>query len=126
MSDLVNGGGPAWISASSPARATPATPPPKDAVWRSPSRLEQRLRSGGFAVVAEIKPPDTADLTGFVESVEVLRGYADTIELTDMPMATPHIANIAPGALLAQRDMPGSQSDRAARLCAGSSGVGHS
>jgi methylenetetrahydrofolate reductase (NADPH) len=68
----------------------------------SPGRLEKRLRSGHFAVVTEIKPPDSADLTSFIEAVSDLRPYVDTVELTDMPLATPHIENLAPGALLVQ------------------------
>mgnify|MGYP005841852239 CR=1 FL=1 len=80
----------------------PSGPNNAPVVYRSPSRLERRLRQGNFVVVAEVKPPDSADLSGFVGSVEVLRGFADTIELTDMPLAMPHVANIAPGALLAQ------------------------
>lgn len=69
----------------------------------SPSRLERKLRSGEFAVVAEVHPPTSADLTAWLDRVEALRPYVDTLQLTDMPLATPHTANLAAGALLAGR-----------------------
>jgi methylenetetrahydrofolate reductase (NADPH) len=69
----------------------------------SPSRLEARLRAGQFTVVAEIRPPDSADLSDFVRGVESLRPFVDTLQLTDNPMGMPHVVNLAPGALLAAR-----------------------
>jgi methylenetetrahydrofolate reductase (NADPH) len=69
----------------------------------STSRLERKLRSGEFAVVAEVYPPTSADLTSWLDRVEALRPYADTLQLTDMPLATPHTANLAAGALLVGR-----------------------
>jgi methylenetetrahydrofolate reductase (NADPH) len=69
----------------------------------SASRLERRLRERAFAVIAEVAPPTSADLNPWLERVEGLRSYADTIQLTDMPLATPHTANLAAGGLLAMR-----------------------
>lgn len=106
MSTLTEADGPQLASAA-PAQPTPGLPPQESTPLRrrlhSPSRLEARLRAGQFAVVAEIRPPDTADLTDFVRGVEALRPYVDTVELTDNPMGVPHICNLAPGALLAAR-----------------------
>ena len=69
----------------------------------SASRLEARLRDGGFACMMELYPPTSADLRPWLDGVEALRGWCDTIQLTDMPLATPHVANLAAGAGLAAR-----------------------
>ena len=53
--------------------------------------------------MAEIRPPDSADLADFVRGVELLRPFVDTLELTDNPMGIPHVANLAAGAMLAAR-----------------------
>jgi len=70
---------------------------------KSASQLERMLEAGQFAVIAELKPPDSADLSAFIEEALILRGMCDTIALTDNPMANVHVANIAPGALLVGR-----------------------
>ena len=71
----------------------------------SASALEARLKSGGFACVMEVYPPTSADLRPWLQEVEALRGWCDTIQLTDMPLATPHVANLAAGAGLAARGL---------------------
>jgi methylenetetrahydrofolate reductase (NADPH) len=86
--------------------ATPATPAtPLRRRLHSASRLEARLKAGQFAVVAEIRPPDSADLSDFVRGVEALRPFIDTLELTDNPMAVPHVSTLAAGALLDARGL---------------------
>jgi methylenetetrahydrofolate reductase (NADPH) len=69
----------------------------------SAARLERRLRAGHFAVVVEAYPPPSADLSAWVAQMEAFRPYADTIQLTDMPLASAHVANLAAGALLVGR-----------------------
>ncbi|MDZ4765912.1 MAG: methylenetetrahydrofolate reductase [Chloroflexota bacterium] len=69
----------------------------------SESRLERRLRAGAFAVLVEAYPPTSADLSGWLAHMEAFRRCTDTIQLTDMPLAHVHAANLAAGALLVQR-----------------------
>lgn len=75
---------------------------PDTSALLSASKLERRLRAGEFVVIAELHPPVSADLTDFVTTADQIRPYVDTIQLPDMPKASPHAANIAPGLLLAQ------------------------
>ena len=79
------------------------TEPKHAAPLASDSALERRLRGGGFACMMEVYPPTTADLRPWLDAQEPLRPWCDTIQLTDMPMATPHVANLAAGAGLAAR-----------------------
>ncbi|MCC7207094.1 MAG: methylenetetrahydrofolate reductase [Anaerolineae bacterium] len=91
------------VSAPLDSGRLPNPPMPLRRRLHSPSRLEARLKGGHFAVVAEIRPPDSADLSDFVRGVESLRPYVDTLELTDNPMGVPHVSNLAAGAVLAAR-----------------------
>ena len=79
------------------------TAPKHAAALTSASALERRLRKGGFACVMEVYPPTSADLGPWLDAQEPLRPWCDTIQLTDMPLATPHVANLAAGAGLAAR-----------------------
>jgi methylenetetrahydrofolate reductase (NADPH) len=81
----------------------PRSLPKHAAPLASASALERRLRRGEFACVMEVYPPTTADLGPWLDAQEPLRPWCDTIQLTDMPLATPHVANLAAGAGLAAR-----------------------
>ena len=80
-----------------------ARPCKRDAPLVSASRLERVLKAGRFACMMEVCPPCSSDLTGWLDEVEALRPWCDTLQLTDMPLATPHVANIAAAAGLAAR-----------------------
>ena len=67
--------------------------------------LRASLRSDPLTVVAELQPPDGTDLAPLIAAAERLRPYVDTIQLTDMPRATPHMDNLAATAVLRQRDL---------------------
>ena len=67
----------------------------------SASRLEASLKAGRFVCMMELYPPTSADLGAWLAEAEALRGLCDTVQLTDMPLATPHVANLAAGAALA-------------------------
>ena len=71
----------------------------------SASRLERALKEGRFACVMEVYPPCSADLGPWLDAAEALGPWCDTLQLTDMPLATPHVANIAAGAGLAARGL---------------------
>ncbi len=66
------------------------------------SRLEQVLRSGGFAITAEISPPDGADPEAVRRKGELLKGHTDAVNATDHTGATVHMSSLAVSALLVQ------------------------
>lgn len=69
---------------------------------RANSRLEKVLRSGRFAVTAEIAPADSADPQAIYDRAMVLAEVVDGINVTDASGAHCHMSSIAVSALLAQ------------------------
>lgn len=66
----------------------------------SHSRLERVLRSGKFAVTAELNPPDSADPEDVFEAARPLGEIADAINATDASGANCHMSSIGINALL--------------------------
>ncbi|SDE71285.1 methylenetetrahydrofolate reductase [Ruegeria marina] len=66
----------------------------------SGSRLERVLRSGHFAVTAELNPPDSADPADVFEAARPLAEVADAINATDASGANCHMSSIGICALL--------------------------
>ncbi|MBK0400956.1 methylenetetrahydrofolate reductase [Limibaculum sp. M0105] len=66
----------------------------------SSSRLERVLRSGRFAVTAELNPPDSADPADVFEAARPLGEVADAINATDASGANCHMSSIGISALL--------------------------
>lgn len=66
----------------------------------SPGRLERVLRTGKFAVTAEIAPPDSADPEEVYERARVFDGYVDAINATDGSGAHCHMSSVGVCALL--------------------------
>jgi methylenetetrahydrofolate reductase (NADPH) len=66
----------------------------------SPGRFERVLRAGGFAVTAELAPPDSADPEEVYRRARVFDGYADAINATDGSGANCHMSSISVCALL--------------------------
>ena len=64
------------------------------------SRLEQVLRSGRFAVTAELNPPDSADPQAVYDRALVLASACDAINVTDGSRANVHMSSLAVCALL--------------------------
>ena len=54
---------------------------------RSDGRLEKVLRSGLFAVTAELNPPDSPDPHEVYDAALVLSQVCDAINATDFPKA---------------------------------------
>ena len=83
-------------------RLSPATQ--DDTGWvgrvRSGSRLERVLRSGRFAVTAELNPPDSADPQSVYERALVLAEVCDAINATDASGANVHMSSVGVCALL--------------------------
>ncbi len=73
------------------------TPPPGHV---SGSRLERVLRSGAFAVTAELNPPDSADPEDVFDAARPLSEVADALNATDASGANCHMSSIGICALL--------------------------
>lgn len=59
------------------------------------SRLRRILRSGGFAVTAEVVPPRSGDGATVTEQARALVGYADAANVTDNPVGSAHMSPVA-------------------------------
>lgn len=66
----------------------------------SASRLERVLRSGRFAVTAELNPPDSADPQAVYDRALVLASVCDAINATDASGANVHMSSVGMCALL--------------------------
>jgi methylenetetrahydrofolate reductase (NADPH) len=64
------------------------------------SRLERVLRSGRFAVTAELNPPDSADPQAVYDRALVLATVCDAINATDASGANVHMSSVGVCALL--------------------------
>lgn len=71
-----------------------------ETVFKSGSRLERVLRSGRFAVTAELNPPDSADPEDVYRAALVLAGVCDGINAVDASGAHCHMSSVAICALL--------------------------
>lgn len=67
---------------------------------KADSRLERVLRSGRFAVTAELNPPDSADAQAVYDRALVLASVCDAINATDASGAHVHMSSVAVCALL--------------------------
>ena len=79
-----------------PAAEAPSPPPGSS----SPGRFEQVLRSGRFAVTAELSPPDSADPEEVYARARVFEGYVDAINATDGSGANCHMSSVGVCSLL--------------------------
>ena len=66
----------------------------------SPGRFERVLRAGGFAVTAELAPPDSADPEDVYRRARVFDAHVDAINATDGSGANCHMSSMAVCALL--------------------------
>jgi methylenetetrahydrofolate reductase (NADPH) len=71
-----------------------------DNQYKSDSRLERVLRSGRFAVTAELNPPDSADPQEVYDAAVTLAAVCDGINATDASGANCHMSSVAICALL--------------------------
>jgi len=72
--------------------------------FKSDGRLERVLRSGRFAVTAELNPPDSADPQEVYDAALVLSQVCDAINATDASGANCHMSSVAICALLTRAD----------------------
>jgi methylenetetrahydrofolate reductase (NADPH) len=68
--------------------------------FRSSSRLERVLRSGRFAVTAELNPPDSADPEDVYQAALMLSTVCDGINAVDASGANCHMSSVSICALL--------------------------
>jgi methylenetetrahydrofolate reductase (NADPH) len=71
-----------------------------EVTYKSDGRLERVLRSGRFAVTAELNPPDSADPQEVYDAAVVLSTVCDAINATDASGANCHMSSVAICALL--------------------------
>ena len=90
----------AWINDSSGITASGGVGLMTDFAPKADSRLERVLRSGRFAVTAELNPPDSADPHAVYERALVLASVCDGINATDASGAHVHMSSVAVCALL--------------------------
>ena len=69
------------------------------------SNLEKVLQSGQFAVTVELGPPKGADAEVVKRKGNLLRDYADAINLTDNQTAIVRMSSIASGVILTQLNL---------------------
>lgn len=77
-----------------------STPPPCERPMRTGGRLERVLRSGRFAVTAELNAPDSADPAEVYMNALVLAEVCDAINATDGSGANCHMSSLGCCALL--------------------------
>lgn len=66
------------------------------------SELQRTLRSGRFAVTAEVSPPVSTDLAEFVARAAPLRGVATAVNVTDGAGAKTHVSSLVAAHFLLQ------------------------
>jgi methylenetetrahydrofolate reductase (NADPH) len=66
------------------------------------SHFAERLRSGRFALTAEIVPPVSCDPADLIEKARPLKGLADAVNVTDGAGANVHLGAVTAAALLVQ------------------------
>jgi methylenetetrahydrofolate reductase (NADPH) len=66
----------------------------------APGRLADALRTGRFAVTAEVAPPRGADVTRLRETARLLRGWVDAANVTDNQGARVRMSSLAGSAVL--------------------------
>lgn len=67
---------------------------------KSGSNLEKVLRSGQFAVTAELGPPRGADRSVIEKKATLLKGYGDAFNITDCQTAVVRMSSIASGRIV--------------------------
>ena len=67
---------------------------------KSGSNLEILLRSGKFAVTAELGPPRGADRSVIEKKAAILKGYGDAFNITDCQTAVVRMSSIASGRIV--------------------------
>jgi len=81
------------------------TPQPNGNGYLSGSNLERVLRSGHFAVTAELGPPQNADREVIHKKALLLKGNCDAVNITDNQTAIVRMSSIGAGTLVVQEGL---------------------
>jgi methylenetetrahydrofolate reductase (NADPH) len=73
--------------------------------YKSGSTLEKILKAGKFAATAELGPPKNADAEVIRKKAKFLKGYADSVNITDNQTAIVRMSSIAAAALAVQEGL---------------------
>jgi 5,10-methylenetetrahydrofolate reductase len=73
--------------------------------YKSDSRLERVLRSGAFAVTAELGPPKNADADVVRHKAGLLNGLVDAVNITDNQTAIVRMSSIGAGVITLQEGL---------------------
>lgn len=71
-------------------------------MMKAGSNLEKILKSGEFAVTAELGPPKNADRDVIEKKVKILKGFADAVNVTDNQTAIVRMSSMAACSILVQ------------------------
>jgi methylenetetrahydrofolate reductase (NADPH) len=66
----------------------------------APSKLDQVLQAGQFAMTAETSPPDSSSPQAVLDRVICLKGLADAVNVTDGASARVHMSALAAAAIM--------------------------
>ena len=78
------------------------TMPKERAARRGEGRLERTLHSGHFAVIAEAYTPDSADLSGLIQTYNGFKDKITAVNIAEHALASPHASTLAAAALFEQ------------------------
>lgn len=69
------------------------------------SNLQRVLESGQFAVTAELGPPRDADAAKVKEKAEILKGFADAVNITDNQTAIVRMSSVSAAVMLMEKGL---------------------
>ncbi len=72
---------------------------------KTESNLQKVLESGKFAATAELGPPRNADASVVKEKADILKGYADAVNITDNQTAIVRMSSISAAVMLMEKGL---------------------
>lgn len=72
---------------------------------KSNSALEKKLSSNGFAVTAELSPPQGNNVEEIIKKAAYLKGYVDAVNVTDNPSAVVRMSSLSTAAILVDQGL---------------------
>jgi methylenetetrahydrofolate reductase (NADPH) len=98
----------AWLRLIAESGLTKVAPQPKDEApppeaSAPPNHFEETLRSGRFAVTAEVSPPDSAEPEDVYKRAMMFEGHVDAVNVTDGSGGNCHTSSLGVSVLLARK-----------------------
>ena len=72
------------------------------AVPNGEGRLERTLRANRFAIIAEAYTPDSADVSGLIQTYSLFKDRFTAVNIAEHALASPHASTLAAAALFVQ------------------------